>query len=213
MIQPTNPYHIKPPSPKLLPSNYTQGIDNLTSDDFLKIYMETLRYQDPFQQQDLSKMLQDMVQLNQIKYFNDVKAFLEGLKGWFNQFTLLAGLSLVGKELIFSTDHIDTIKGGGYYLLSSEEIKGATLRVMDGDTVVKEFQMDINKGLNPIELSDLPKGQFTIKVFKEDLEVQNVSLGYAGTIKAVSVVNGELRLELERGELVSPSSIIYAGGV
>ncbi|RMH02109.1 MAG: flagellar hook assembly protein FlgD, partial [Aquificota bacterium] len=137
MIKATNPYEIKPPTPKVLPPNYAQGIDNLSSEDFLKIYMETLKYQDPFQQQDLSKMLQDMVQLNQIKYFNDVKSFLENIKGWFNQFTLLSGMSLVGKELVFSTNSVDTVKGGKYYLLSSQEVKDATVKIMDGDTTVK----------------------------------------------------------------------------
>ena len=30
------------------------------------------------------------------------------------------------------------MNGGHYYLISSEEIKGATLKIMDGDEVVKE---------------------------------------------------------------------------
>ncbi|RME13534.1 MAG: hypothetical protein D6804_00135, partial [Aquificota bacterium] len=107
----TDPYHIKPPEPKVLPKNYTQGVDNLSSDDFLKIYMETLKYQDPFQPQDLSKMLEDMTRLNQVKYMNDMRSFMEGLKGWFNQITLLSGLNLIGKEFVFSTDRVDTLKG------------------------------------------------------------------------------------------------------
>ncbi|WPM31942.1 flagellar hook capping FlgD N-terminal domain-containing protein [Hydrogenobacter sp. T-2] len=209
----TNPYHIKPPEPKVLPKNYTQGVDNLSSEDFLKIYIETLRYQDPFQPQDLSKMLEDMTRLNQIRYMNDMKSFMEGLKGWFNQITLLSSLSLIDKEFVFSTNKIDTLKGGQYYLLSSEDIKGATIRIMDGDDVIKEYQVDINKGLNPIELSDLPKGHYSVQILKNGMPVDSLNLGVMGKIKSVSVSGGELLFELENGELVSPSRLIYAGGM
>ncbi len=211
-LKATNPYDIKPPEPKVLPKNYTQGVDNLSSEDFLKIYMETLKYQDPFQPQDLSKMLEDMTRLNQIRYMNDMKNFMESLKGWFNQITLLSSLSLIGKEFVFSTDKIDTLKGGQYYLLSSEDIKGATIRIMDGDDVIKEYQVDINKGLNPIELRDLPKGQFSVQILKNGMPVDGLNLGVMGKIKSVSVSGGELLFELENGELVSPSRLIYAGG-
>ncbi len=212
-LKATNPYDIKPPEPKVLPKNYTQGVDSLSSEDFLKIYMETLKYQDPFQPQDLSKMLEDMTRLNQIRYMNDMKSFMEGLKGWFNQITLLSSLSLIGKEFVFSTDKIDTLKGGQYYLLSSEDIKGATIRIMDGDNVIKELQLDINKGLNPIELRDLPKGQFSVQILKNGMPVDGLNLGVMGKIKSVSVSGGELLFELENGELVSPSRLIYAGGI
>ncbi len=212
-LKATNPYYIKPPEPKVLPKNYVQGVDNLSSEDFLKIYIETLRYQDPFQPQDLSKMLEDMTRLNQIKYMNDMKSFMEGLKGWFNQITLLSSLSLIGKEFVFSTDKIDTLKSGQYYLLSSEDIKDATLRIMDGDNVIKELQLDINKGLNPIELRDLPKGQFSVQILKNGMPVDGLNLGFMGKIKSVIVSGGELLFELENGEFVSPSRLIYAGGV
>ncbi len=212
-VKTADPYNIRPQEPKILPKSYTQGVDNLSPEDFLKIYMETLKYQDPFQPQDLSKMLEDMTRLNQIRYMNDMKMFIESLKGWFNQITLLSGISLVGKELVFSTDKLDTIKGGMYYLISSEEIKGATLRIMDGEDVIKEVSLDINKGLNPIDISQLPKGQFEIRLVKGGLPVEGISLGYLSKVKAISVLNGELLFELENGELVSPSRLIYVGGV
>ncbi|MCS6957201.1 MAG: flagellar hook capping FlgD N-terminal domain-containing protein [Aquificaceae bacterium] len=209
----TNPYDIKPTQPKVLPKNYSQGVDNLSSEDFLRIYMETIKYQDPFQPQDISKMLEDITRLNQIKHINDIKSFMEGLKGWLNQITLLSSLSLIGREFVFSTDTLDTIRGGTYYLLSSEDIKGATLKLMDGQEVVKEIRIDLKKGLNSIDLKDLPKGQFEIRLEKNGIPLDGVSLGFQSRIKSVSVSGSELLFELEGGELVSPSKLIYAGGV
>ncbi len=105
------------------------------------------------------------------------------------------------------------MKGGQYYLISSEEIKGATLKIMDGDEVIKEVNIDINRGLNPINLSDLPKGQLDVKLFRNGLPLEGVSLGYLGKVKSVNVLSNELLFELESGELVSPSRLIYVGGV
>jgi flagellar basal-body rod modification protein FlgD len=203
----------KPQEPKVLPPNYAPGVDNLTSEDFLKIYMETLRYQDPFQTQDLSKMLDDMVKLNQVKFFNDIRSFTEGLKVLFNQSTLISSLSLVGKDVIFSTEEVNTVKRGQYYLLSPENISQATVKFFDGDQVVKEIRIDLRKGLNELNLEGLPKGQFQVKVFKDGLEYPNVQLGIKGSIKAAAIMNGQLLFELLDGSMIDPSKIIYLGGV
>jgi flagellar basal-body rod modification protein FlgD len=203
----------KPQEPKVLPPNYAPGVDNLTSEDFLRIYIETLRYQDPFQTQDLSKMLDDMVKLNQVKFFNDIRSFTESLKALFNQSTLISSLSLVGKDVIFSTREVNTVKGGQYYLLSSENISQATVKFFDGDQVVKEIKIDLKKGLNELNLDGLPKGQFRVKVFKDGLEYPHVQLGIKGSIKAAAVMNGQLLFELWDGSMIDPSKIIYLGGV
>ncbi|MCI4459057.1 MAG: flagellar hook assembly protein FlgD [Thermocrinis sp.] len=205
--------NFKAQDPKVLPPDYTPGVDNLTSEDFLKIYMETLRYQDPFEAQDLSKMLDDMVKLNQVKFFNDMRSFTEGLKALFNQSTLISSLSLVGKDVIFSTEEVNTVNGGQYYLLSPEDVSQATVKFFDGDQVVKEINMDLKKGLNELNLDGLPKGQFKVKVFKEGLEDPSVQLGIKDTIRAAAVMNGQLLFELLDGSMIDPSKIIYLGGV
>jgi flagellar basal-body rod modification protein FlgD len=203
----------KPQEPKVLPPNYAPGVDSLTSEDFLKIYIETLRYQDPFQSQDLSKMLDDMVKLNQVRFFNDMRSFTEGLKALFNQSTLISSLSLVGKDVIFSTEEVNTVKGGQYYFLSPEDVSQATVKFFEGDQVVKEIKIDLKKGLNELNLDGLPKGQFRVKVFKDGLEYPNVQLGIKGSIKAAAVMNGQLLFELLDGSMIDPSKIIYLGGV
>jgi len=203
----------KPQEPKVLPPNYTPGVDSLTSEDFLKIYMETLRYQDPFQAQDLSKMLDDMVKLNQVRFFNDMRSFTESLKALFNQSTLISSLSLVGKDVIFSTEEVNTVKGGQYYLLSPENISQATVKFFDGDQVVKEIRIDLRKGLNELNLDGLPRGQFQVKVFKDGLEYPNVQLGIKGSIKAAAIMDGQLLFELLDGSMIDPSKIIYLGVV
>jgi flagellar basal-body rod modification protein FlgD len=62
-------------------------------------------------------------------------------------------------------------------------------------------------------LDGLPKGQFRVKVFKDDLEYPSVQLEIKGNIKAAAVMNGQLFFELLDGNMIDPSKIIYLGGV
>ncbi|MDQ7082637.1 MAG: flagellar hook assembly protein FlgD [Aquificota bacterium] len=206
-------YDITPPQPKVVGPDYVQSFDNLSAEDFMKIYLETLRLQDPFRQNDISKAIEDTVRLNQIKFFTDMKKFIDSLTAWLNQMTFLQAVNLIGKDFVFRTDTIDTVKGGEYYILSGERVGGVTIRVYDGDEVIKEIRTDLKRGLNPVDLSDLPKGQFTVRVFKGDLEITTGwDLGFKDTVKATGIVNGDLMLELLSGRQVPASQIIYSGG-
>ncbi len=197
---------------KILPPDYVQDISNMSAQDFLKIYLETLRYQDPFNQTDISKSLDDMVKINQVQYFTQMKQFLESLKLWMNQMTFLNTVNLIGKEFIFKTDTLDTIKRDTYYIVSDSDKGEVSVRIYDGDEVIKEFKKEIKKGINELDVSSLPDGQFTVKIFKEGNEVKGWNLGFKDSIKSVGIINNELILDLASGVSVSSDRIIYVGG-
>ncbi len=205
-------YEVKPPEPKIVGPDYVQSFDNMSATDFMKIYLETLKFQDPFRQQDLSKSLEDVVRLNQVRFYMDMKSFMENFTSWMNQITFMQTINLIGKEFVFATDTLDTVRGGEYHILSGEKVSNVTVKIYDGEEVVKEIKMDLERGLNPIDISDLPKGQFTVKVFKGDYEVQGWQLGFKDSVKSAGIVNGELMLDLLSGRQVSASQIIYTGG-
>lgn len=211
-ISRTNPYEVKPKEPKIVGPDYVQSFDTMSAEDFMKIYLETLKFQDPFNQQDLSKSLEDMVRLNQIRFYTDMKFFMENFKAWMNQITFMQTINLIGKEFVFATDTIDTIKGGEYYVLSGERIQNVKVEIYDGDELVKRIEMDIEKGLNSIDISDLPKGQYTVKFVKGDYEVPGLQLGFKDSVKSAGVINGDLMLDLLSGRQASASQIIYTGG-
>jgi len=203
---------IKPPEPKIVGPDYVQSFDNMSANEFMKIYLETLKFQDPFKQQDLSKSLEDVVKLNQVRFYTDMKGFMDNFVAWMNQMTFMQTINMIGKEFVFATDTLDTLKGGDYQILSGERVRGVTVRIYDGDEVIKEFEIDLERGLNPIDVSDLPQGQFTVKLFKGDYEIPGWQLGFRDSVKSAGIVNGELMLDLLSGRQVSSSQIIYTGG-
>ena len=197
---------------RVLPRDYVQSVDELSPNDFLKIYLETLRYQDPFNQTDISKSLDDMLKIHQIKYFSNMEEFLNKLQTWMNQITFLNTANLLGKEFVFKTDVIDTISRDKYYILSDGDYENVTLRIYDGDTVIREVNLNLSRGLNEIDLSDLPEGQYSYEILKDGVPLNNVVLGFKDRVKAVGIINGELILELESGIDVPSDKIVYVGG-
>ncbi len=197
---------------EVLPPDYVQSVANLSADDFLKIYLETLRYQDPFNQTDLSKSLEDMVRIQTIQYFTDMKNFLEELRGWLNQITFLNTATLIGKEFVFSTEVLDTIKRDTYYILAEDDYGEVVVRVYDGEAVVKELSITLERGLNSLDVSDLPKGQFSVEVLKNGSPISGWALGFKDTVEAVGVLEGELVIDLSSGVSVTADRILYVGG-
>ena len=204
-------FEVKPPEPRIVGPDYVQSFDNMSATDFMKIYLETLKFQDPFRQQDISKSLEDVVRLNQVRFYTDMKLFTESLTAWMNQMTFLQTVNMIGRDFVFGTDVLDTVKGGDYYILSGERVRGAVLKVYDGEEVIREIELDLERGLNPVDISDLPKGQFRVKLFKGDYEIPGWQLGFMDTVQSAGIVNGELLLDLLSGRQVSASQIIYTG--
>jgi len=204
-------FEVKPPEPRIVGPDYVQSFDNMSATDFMKIYLETLKFQDPFKQQDISKSLEDVVRLNQVRFYTDMKLFTESLTAWMNQMTFLQTVNMIGREFVFGTDVLDTVKGGDYYILSGERVRDVVLKVYDGEEVIREIELDLERGLNPVDISDLPKGQFKVKLFKGDYELPGWQLGFMDTVRSAGIVNGELVLDLLSGRQVSASQIIYTG--
>ena len=203
---------VKPKSPKILPEDYVQSVDNMSASDFLKIYLETLRFQDPFNQTDLSKSLEDMVRIHQIKYFTDMKQFLEDLKSWLNQMTFLNTATLIGKEFLFKAETLDTSKRDKYYLIADDDYENVKARIYDGDELVKEVELSLKKGVNEFDVSKLPKGNFSVEFVQEGVPVKGITLAFKDKIKSVGIINKELVLDLEAGGSVSADKIVYTGG-
>lgn len=203
---------LRPESPQVLPKDYVQSVENMSASDFLKIYLETLRFQDPFNQTDLSKSLEDMVRIQQIQYFTDMKTFLEELKGWLNQITFLNTATLIGKEFLFRTDTLDTIKRDTYYLISDGDYEDVKVRIYDGEELVKEIEISLKKGVNELDVSELPEGQFRVEFLRNGLPVEDIVLAFKDSVKAVGIINQDLVLDLASGISVGADRIVYVGG-
>ena len=153
-----------------------------------------------------------MVRIQQIQYFTDMKTFLEELKGWLNQITFLNTATLIGREFLFRTDTLDTIKRDTYYLISDGDYEDVKVRIYDGDELVKELEISLKEGVNEFDVSELPEGQFRVEFLRNGLPVEGIVLAFRDSVKAVGIINQELVLDLASGVSVGADRIVYVGG-
>lgn len=174
---------------------------DIKTEDFLKIYLKMLELQDPTDPLKIEDMINQNYQLQQISFLTRLEGTMKSLAeaqrlGYITQ----AGF-LIGKEVVFQTDAI-TDTSLSYVLLSTEDYGKVEVSIADRITgkVVKTLQIDLSKGLNKLDLSDLPPGDYTVTVTKEGNPLKGVFLGVSGTVEYVSLVGDEPVLGLPFGE-------------
>ncbi len=184
-----------------------QYVDNdynpydISTEDFLKIYLKMLELQDPTEPLKIEDLINQNYQLQQISFLTRLEETMQSLAAAQRlNYVTQAGF-LIGKNVIFQTDEI-TDTSLQYVLLSPENYGTVDVTITDKNTgkVVKTEQVDLVKGLNNLDVADLPAGDYTVAVYKDGNQLNNVILGISGTVEYISLINNEPMLGLPFGE-------------
>jgi len=184
-----------------------QYVDNdynpydISTEDFLKIYLKMLELQDPTEPLKIEDMINQNYQLQQISFLTRLEETMQSLAAAQRlNYVTQAGF-LIGKNVVFQTDEI-TDTSLQYVLLSPENYGTVDVTITDKNTgkVVKTEQIDLVKGLNNLDVADLPAGDYTVAVYKDGNQLNDVILGISGTVEYISLINDEPMLGLPFGE-------------
>ncbi|HIC09624.1 MAG TPA: hypothetical protein EYO62_06205 [Aquificales bacterium] len=184
-----------------------QYVDNdynpydISTEDFLKIYLKMLELQDPTEPLKIEDMINQNYQLQQISFLTRLEETMQSLAAAQRlNYVTQAGF-LIGKNVVFQTDEI-TDTSLQYVLLSPENYGTVDVTITDKNTgkVVKTEQIDLVKGLNNLNVADLPAGDYTVAVYKDGNQLNDVILGISGTVEYISLINNEPMLGLPFGE-------------
>ena len=184
-----------------------QYVDNdynpydISTEDFLKIYLKMLELQDPTEPLKIEDLINQNYQLQQISFLTRLEETMQSLAAAQRlNYVTQAGF-LIGKNVIFQTDEI-TDTSLQYVLLSPENYGTVDVTITDKNTgkVVKTEQIDLVKGLNNLDVADLPAGDYTVAVYKDGNQLNDVILGISGTVEYISLINNEPMLGLPFGE-------------
>ena len=184
-----------------------QYVDNdynpydISTEDFLKIYLKMLELQDPTEPLKIEDMINQNYQLQQISFLTRLEETMQSLAAAQRlNYVTQAGF-LIGKNVVFQTDEI-TDTSLQYVLLSPENYGTVDVTITDKNTgkVVKTEQIDLVKGLNNLDVADLPAGDYTVAVYKDGNQLNDVILGISGTVEYISLINNEPMLGLPFGE-------------
>ena len=184
----------------------------LNSDDFMKLFVTQLQYQDPTAPQDTSAMVTQMAQLTQVEQAYDTNTNLQSLLSAVNSSSSLSAVSFIGKTITAQGSQVNLTQGGQVQLnfnmagaanqvqVAVQDSNGLTVRMMTlgatpaGDGSVTWDGKDNNN-------NSLSAGTYSFNV----TGVNSDGSTFAATPLIKSVVDGV--------NLVQGSPVLTSGGI
>jgi flagellar basal-body rod modification protein FlgD len=128
----------------------------LTSDDFMKLFIKQLQYQDPTKPMDTAEMLKQTSQMTQLQSSNELKDDLKKLMDRLDSSAQYSSISMIGKianngqDKLTVTDAKDSNEDISFKLYFKDDYKDATIKILDknGDIVRK---IDVKNGQKGVQ--------------------------------------------------------------
>lgn len=184
---------------------------DIKREDFLKIYMKMLELQDPTEPLDVKQMVEMNSQLQQIQFLNNLQQTLQSLAASQQISFISQASALVNKEVVFAENVIDNpLKQ--YVLLSPEDYGEVQVQLINADSgeVAQTLDLNLQQGLNKLNLQSLGSGNYIVKVYKNGRLLNDITLGSLQKVRYV-FLNGNnpmLGTNIEERKLMD---ILYIG--
>jgi flagellar hook assembly protein FlgD len=184
---------------------------DIKREDFLKIYMKMLELQDPTEPMDVKQMVEMNSQLQQIQFLNNLQQTLQSLAASQQISFISQASALVNKEVVFAENVIDNpLKQ--YVLLSPEDYGEVQVQLINADSgeVAQTLDLNLQQGLNKLNLQSLGSGNYIVKVYKNGRLLNDITLGSLQKVRYV-FLNGNnpmLGTNIEERKLMD---ILYIG--
>jgi flagellar hook assembly protein FlgD len=184
---------------------------DIKREDFLKIYMKMLELQDPTEPMDVKQMVEMNSQLQQIQFLNNLQQTLQSLAASQQISFISQASALVNKEVVFAENVIDNpLKQ--YVLLSPEDYGEVQVQLVNADSgeVAQTLDLNLQQGLNKLNLQSLGSGNYIVKVYKNGRLLNDITLGSLQKVRYV-FLNGNnpmLGTNIEERKLMD---ILYIG--
>ncbi|NWF66793.1 MAG: flagellar hook capping protein [Campylobacterales bacterium] len=193
-------------------ANASDRVENpkgkLQKDDFLKLFLKELQYQDPTEPMDNEKILTQTSQLATLEAQENLKTSLENMVSSFAASSAFGASNLIGRP-VYLGDNLTTVKGSlgsdfGFYI--PENITNLTYRLKDdkgAEIYSNSVTENIDEGYFPIHWNgkdkngkQLTSGNYTVEAYYTNANGQSVNLNKADLIESVQVSDGEAKLKV-----------------
>lgn len=174
---------------------------DIKTKDFLKIYLKMLQLQDPTEPLKIEDMIQQNYLLQQISFLTNLEETMRSIIEAQRLSYITQASFLIGKNAVFQEKMVKD-PAAGYVLLSPQDYSGVEVSVINTHTgkVVKTYSTDLKKGINSLDLSGLPAGEYRVTVSYNGKILKDVILGLEGTVQYISLTGNEPVLGLPFGE-------------
>jgi flagellar basal-body rod modification protein FlgD len=184
----------------------------LSSDDFMKLFLTELQYQDPTSPMETKDMLEQTSQLTQLKTNDELKNSLNQLTSQLNTSTQFGSVSMIGKladtgnDGFSVTDAKNLTSDIPFDLYFDDDYLSATIKITNANgDVVRSFELDKGqKGIKSFtwdgrddNANPVPDGIYAVSAeFKNsNLELKTTKMGIY-PISAVRFEDGKALVKL-----------------
>jgi len=174
---------------KVLPNNYDNA--KMSQEDFLKVLLANIQWQDPLEAQDISEFINNTVKLREMEVLNNFESSVKEMSNSLNSYALFFASSFIGKEVLYQGNQT-LVKGGKgkatFSLDSPAQEITLTVTDSDGNLVEKKTFYNLEPGSYPFEIDNasLKDGYYTVSVSAKAYDGSPVEV----KVESYALVNG-----------------------
>ncbi len=145
----------------------------MTKEQFLKVLLATIEWQDPLQAENISDFINNSVKLREMEVLNSFENSVDDLKNSLKSTELFYATSFIGKEVLYQGDKTYVKDGKGkFYFELKKPASYVEVVVKDskGNVVDRKEFTDLSSGSYPVEIDNpsLQNGYYTVSVLAKD---------------------------------------------
>ncbi|MBK3332467.1 flagellar hook capping protein [Persephonella atlantica] len=154
--------------PEIVDANYDNS--KMENEDFLKVLLADLQWQDPLNAKDISDFINNTVKLRQMEVLNNFQETVELLKEASQANSLLYASNLIGKKIFYEGNYTYVENGQStvkFKLEDNADFVKITVMSSDGTVVEQRSFADLEGNKEyPFEISnpDLQDGYYTVYI-------------------------------------------------
>lgn len=201
-------------------SNAARQGNTLGKDDFLKLFMTQLKYQDPTKPLDIYQMSQQLSQYSTVEQLHNISDELEEMKDLFNNLSYGQMAGIIGKEIEAGGNTVH-MKSGASSLMTMDLAKKASVKVnifnQDGELIRTIDAGYMDQGKINIEWDGLmnsgqsaPDGDYSFfaEAYDENGNPVEISSKIVGTVEGVRMDSGKTYLIVgNNGALIDMNNV------
>jgi len=189
-ISPYEPFLNDDSEIKVVPEGYDNA--QMSQEDFLKVLLANIQWQDPLEAQDISEFIDNTVKLREMEVLGSFETSVNTLKDSLSSYALVFGTSLIDKKVKYEGNqtYVEGGKGEAEFTLKEPaERVVVTVVSPSGEVVDEEVFYALSAGSYPFEIDNpsLADGYYTVSVsaYASDGSPVEVSVYSYGVVSGV----------------------------
>ena len=168
----------------------------MTKDEFLKVLLATIQWQDPLQAEDITDFINNSVKLREMEVLSSFENGIEDLKSSLKSAELFYATSFIGKEVLYNGDKTYVKDGSGKFYIDLKvpaSYVEVVVKDQSGNVVESKTFTELSPGSYPVEIENpsLPDGYYTVSVVAKGSDGSPVDV----EVESYAYVEGIRKLE------------------